>query len=216
MFDRPGLRSSATLAELARRLNLRNRKITGRRLPATILMTDAVRLPDPTNAIAGLPPGSAVIFRHYQAAERATLAAELANCCRTCGLSFLVAGDGQLALRVGAAGLHLPERQIATAAVWRRRRPDWLITVAAHSLTALKRATAADAALLSPVFATASHPGARVLGPGRFTSLARCAPVPVYALGGVNAETAHALRFSPAIGLAAIDGLVTAGGSADL
>ena len=90
------------------------------------------------------------------------------------------------------------------AAHWRAVRPDWVITVAAHSARAL-HAPLADAALLSPVFYTRSHPGARFLTPARARLIARASLVPVLALGGVNDRNAALLAgFS---GIAAIDGL---------
>ena len=58
--------------------------------------------------------------------------------------------------------------------------------------------------ILSPVFPTDSHPGAPTLGPLRFAAWARRAPLPVYALGGVNAVTARRLAASNAAGLAGI------------
>ena len=66
----------------------------------------------------------------------------------------------------------------------------------------------ADAAFLSPVFATASHPGANALGTEEFTRLVQIAPCPVYALGGITKENAPALMGTGAIGLAAIGGLL--------
>ena len=91
----------------------------------------------------------------------------------------------------------------------KRRAPQLRVTVAAHSLPALIRARAAgaDAALLSPVFPTESHPGAPTLGAHRFARLARAAGLPVYALGGVNVENAARLRGSGAFGIAAIAAL---------
>ena len=62
----------------------------------------------------------------------------------------------------------------------------------------------ADAVLLSPVFATRSHPGGARLGPLRFRLLAAKSRAPVIALGGMNHHTARRLR-SPR--WAAIDGL---------
>ena len=83
-----------------------------------------------------------------------------------------------------------------------------MITVAAHSLIALQHARhlGADAALLAPVFATASHPDARPLGPLRFSAWAGESPVPVYALGGVTAANAGRLAGSGAAGIAGIAG----------
>ena len=194
-----------TLAEAASRL----KGAAGSTLPALVLMTDEVRLADPLPAARALPAGSAIILRHYGVPERAALARHLAAIARRRGLLLLVGEDAALARRVGAAGVHLPERAIrlAGAARWRK---DWLVTAAAHSRTALLAAAAAgaDAALLGPVFATASHPGARVLGPQLFAALAQASPLPVYALGGIDGDNACFLRGSGAVGIAGIGGLI--------
>ena len=197
-----------TLADLTRRLNSPPR----RHLPALILMTDRHRLDDPAAAIARLPAGSAVILRHYGIPNREALARRLLSLCRRRRIRLLIAGDGALAARIGADGVHFPEA-MARRGPGRWRRPGWLITVAAHSFRAIRQAKAlgADAALLSPVFSTPSHPGGRVLGALRFAALCRRAPLADYALGGVTAHTARRLAGSTAIGFAAIAGL--AGGS---
>lgn len=62
--------------------------------------------------------------------------------------------------------------------------------------------------LVSPLFATRSHPGAKPLGSARFAALARLSPVPVIALGGVKPRHAGLIRRLGAAGFAAIDGLV--------
>ena len=196
-----------TLAEAAARL----KQAAGSALPALVLMTDEARLADPLPAACALPPGSAVILRHYGAAERASLARSLAAIARRRGLVLLVGEDPALARRVGAHGVHLPERAIGRAGAVRWQR-DWLITAAAHSPAALRLAAAvgAGAALLSPVFATASHPQVRALGPHRFAALVRHASIPVYALGGINADRAPLLQGSGAVGIAGIGGLIPA------
>ncbi len=187
-----------------------------RRLPPLLMLTDDVRLPDPLAAAARLPAGAAVVLRHYgrPAPERRALGRALAALCRRRRLRLLVAADWRLAAAVGADGLHLPEglarggAGLAAALAW-RRQGGRLLTVAAHGAAGLTRARrlGADAALLSPVFATASHPGARPLGPVRFAALCRAAGLPVYALGGVAAATAPRLRGSGAAGVAAIGAL---------
>lgn len=194
-----------TVANMARRLN--SRHPAGRRLPPLILITDAARLPDPLAAAARLPAGAAVILRDYDAPDRADLARALAQMCRTRRLRLLVAADATLAHRVGADGVHLPEDLVPRMP--RRWPRDWLVTAAAHSPAALWRArrAGADAALLSPVFPTASHPGAPALGALRFAAWANEMPLPVYALGGVNAGTARRLTGRGAVGLAGIGGM---------
>ena len=117
--------------------------------------------------------------------------------------------DSRGGRRVGAHGVHLPERAIRRAGAVRWQR-DWLITAAAHSPAALRSAASAgaDAALLSPVFATASHPDVRALGPRRFAALAHASPLPVYALGGIDSTRARLLQGSGAVGIAGIGGLI--------
>lgn len=191
------------LAELAKRLNSEN--AAGLGLPPLILITDAQRLPDPAGAAERLPSGSAVLLRDYNLAAREALAYRLAEVARRRGLKLLIAGDAALAIRVGAAGIHLPEARAGEARRWRHRR-QWLITVAAHSRQALHQAAmcGADAALLSPVFATASHPDARPLGLEGFNLLAAQAGLPVYALGGIAPNNAARLLRGRAAGIAAI------------
>jgi thiamine-phosphate pyrophosphorylase len=177
------------------------------RLPCLFLVTDERRLPDPLPAIARLPRGAGVIFRHYGDRERAATGARVARLARARRLVLLVAGDAGLAARLRADGVHLPERLAARArGLHRRRGSRWLVTAAAHSRPALVRAAraGADAALLSPVFATASHPGAPALGILRFAALARRAPLPVIALGGITARARRRLIAAGAAGIAGI------------
>lgn len=183
--------------------------------PAFILMTDAARLADPVAAARALPPNSAVIFRHYGVSGREDLARRLVAVARRRNFKVLIAADARLALKVGADGLHLPEAMAAHGSgLWRAwRRPGWLVTAAAHSPAALFRAKAAgaDAAVLSPVFATASHPQAAALGAVRFASWCRRSPLPVYALGGLTASGVRRLKGSGALGFAGISGFVNGG-----
>ncbi len=201
------LMSAATLAKLSLRLN--RRAGYSRRLPGVILLTDAVRLADPLPAAAALPRGSGIILRHYGVSGREALGRDLMALCRRRNLSLLIAGDWRLAWKLGAHGVHLPEWQVARLPPW-PRKPGWLITAAAHSRPALLRAArlGVHAALLSPVFATASHPGARTLGPTRFAHLVQQTELPVYGLGGMTNPNVARLGSSGAVGIAAISGLV--------
>jgi thiamine-phosphate pyrophosphorylase len=203
-----------TLAEVARHLKPRRR---AGQLPPLILMTDSIRLPDPDAAIASLGPGSAVILRERSRARLVILVRRVAPLCRARCIRLLVAGDWRLAHEVGAGGLHLPEAAIRHGLNrWRRvRGRDWMVTAAAHSPVAIRLAArlGVDAVLLSPVFATASHPGARTIGPLRFARWARVSPVPVYALGGIDAGHARRLRGSGAAGFAGIGGFAPSGQS---
>lgn len=178
-------------------------------LPALVLMTDDARLPDPRAAIGALPRGSLVVLRAREKARRVALANQFVPLACERGLKWIVADDPALAAQLDADGVHFPERKISHAAHWRALRPGWLITCAAHSLRACLHAkqAGASAVLLSPVFPTASHVGESGLGGPRARLIAQAAPLPAYALGGVDARTARRLAGSAFAGFAAIGSL---------
>ena len=120
-------------------------------------------------------------------------------------------GDPQvvapLALETGAAGIHAPARflgGIATAP----RTERLLVGASCHDRDELDRARTCGAnfAVLGPVQATASHPGAQPLGWKRFARLVDDACLPVYALGGLRASDAGRARAAGAHGVAGISG----------
>ena len=198
-----------SLSDQAGGLNL---GAVGISLPPFILMTDDERLADPMPVIERMPGNSAVIFRHYGAADRDALATRVVQKARRRDVRVLIAADADLAARVGADGLHIPEamavRGPGVHQAWRRR--SWLVTASAHSPAALFRAAraGADAVLLAPVFPTASHPEVPPLGPVRFALWCRKSPLPVYALGGVTADSWQRLQGSGAVGFAGIGGFL--------
>ncbi|HKB96785.1 MAG TPA: thiamine phosphate synthase [Rhizomicrobium sp.] len=166
-----------------------------------VLMTDD-RKADWAQAARALPRGSVVVVRGRNARQRRKLAEQLQGLA-----TLLIADDPILAIEVWAAGLHLPQARMREAAHWRARFPHWIITSSAHSLRALMGAQMLDAVFLSPVFTTTSHQQARPLTPVRAAFIAAHAPVPVYALGGINPRNAALL--APAFsGIAAIGSLV--------
>jgi thiamine-phosphate pyrophosphorylase len=168
-------------------------------MPLVLVTDDSGR--DWAVAAGALPRGSVVLVRARQSGPRAALLESLRHFTH---LRLLVADDPELALQ--ADGLHLPERRAREVLHWRARHPGWIITASAHSLKAVIALRDVDAAFLSPVFATRSHPGTVALGPLRAAFIAAAATMPVYALGGVTARNAGLL--APAFsGIAAIGAL---------
>jgi thiamine-phosphate pyrophosphorylase len=82
-----------------------------------------------------------------------------------------------------------------------------LLTASVHTPAEARRARRlhVHAAFVSPVFETASHPGARPLGRFGFARLARRLHCPAIALGGMNAARFRRLMPLGAHGHAAID-----------
>jgi thiamine-phosphate pyrophosphorylase len=155
--------------------------------PPLWLFTEPARMPDLSRAVAALPAGlCGVVFRHDHVPGRAILLREVARLCRGRRLALVVAGDSTF-LPPGA-GRHLRGGR-------GRRSPSRLTTSSAHGRAVLIRAgrAGADLVFLSPAFATGSHPGARPLGPARWSAMARGVLLPVLALGGVSGRNVRRL-----------------------
>ena len=152
-------------------------------LPAIWLMTDARNDAVLERALKRLPRGSGFVFRHYHLSkeQRRKRWNALARLARSRGIRAVLSGSAAQARCWGADGSYgaHPGATLATA----------------HSQRELHRARRAEAVLLSPVFPTRSHPGSKVLGPLRFRLIAHRSPVPVIALGGMNARSARRLKW---------------------
>lgn len=181
------------------------------RLPPLLFFTDPDRTPRPWETAAVLPPGSGVVYRAFGAPDALTQALRLRAVTRERGVRLLVGLDVDLAERIGADGLHLPERALSAGYALSGRRPDWILTGAVHSVEAALAARDLDGVVLSPVFPAGGRSAGRV--PLGVAALARaCAgTIPVIALGGITAETAGNLVGTGAGGLAAVDGLARPG-----
>jgi thiamine-phosphate pyrophosphorylase len=166
-------------------------------LPRLWLMTDERMGDGLWEALARLPRGSGVIFRHYATRERRALFDRVRAVARRRGLLLLLAGSPREAAAWRADGVHGRSPH--------RRMPRPLVrTAPVHDARELAAARG-HAILVSPVFATRSHPEARTLGPARFAPLARLSRLPVIALGGMDARRFRRLAQLGAYGWAGID-----------
>jgi 8-oxo-dGTP diphosphatase len=134
------------------------------------------------------------------ASYRAAIAA-----CRERGATVLVNDDIALAQHLTADGVHLPARRLHELARRALPRPA-LVGASCHDAEELRLAQRLDCdfVTLSPVRATASHPDATPLGWDAFAAMARECAMPVYALGGVAAESLAEARRHGAFGIAGI------------
>ncbi len=175
------------------------------------LLTDARLAGHGLAAARRLPPGSTIVLRSdtLGRAMRRVLAIRLKRICRARRLRLLVAGDDiELARRMGADGVHLRSRSARLAGA--ARRAGLRVSAPVHNRQEARAAARAriDYALISPLFATRSHPGASSIGQRRFIQLALAARAVPVALGGMTAARHRALRLRYsriAPGWAAID-----------
>ncbi len=158
-------------------------------LPAAVRAGYAVQLRDPELSTAAL----------------LALGARLREATRALGAALVVNDRLDLALALGAEGVHLGRRSV-TVADARAWLPRAWIAVACHTVEDVVRAAreGADAAVLSPIFAS---PGKGTpLGPGALAA-ARAAVgegLQLVALGGVDAASAAACFAAGADAVAAI------------
>jgi thiamine-phosphate pyrophosphorylase len=171
-------------------------------LPALWLISDARNDAALERALAALPRGSGLIYRHYHldGPERLARFRALRRIARARRHMVVLADSAVTAREWGADGIYGAPRSLYP------RRAGLLHLATAHDMAELGLAArlGADATLLSPVFPTTTHPGAMTLGAVRFRLLARQAALPVIALGGMTAKRARGLRWEH---WAAIDGL---------
>lgn len=176
-------------------------------LPALLAFTDPARTPDVLALARSLPRGAGLVYRAFGAADALAVARSLRAISRSRGLRLLIGADAKLAVRVGADGVHLPERLAHRALALKRAHPSWIVTAAAHSPRSTR--VRADALVVSAVFPSRSPSAGAPLGPVRLAILTRGAAAPVYALGGVNHKTARRLLPTGVVGVAAVEGLRT-------
>ncbi len=170
--------------------------------PALWLLSDQRNDAGLEAALARLPRGSGFIYRHYHLppAERVARFRLLARLARARGHVVVLADSALTAREWRADGIYGAPLSLYP------RRDDLLRLATVHSLAEIGQAvrTGAHAVLLSPAFATRTHPGAPSLGPVRWRLLAAQCPLPVIALGGMTGHTARRLQWPH---WAAIDGL---------
>lgn len=179
--------------------------------PRLIVVTDvAASAGDPVRLVervaAPVAPGSLVIQlrdRELPARARLALGRRLVEVARSHAHRFVVNDRLDLAVLLGADGVHLPEAGVAAHEARRLLGPDAWISVAAHDPERAPPASA-SAVVLAPVLAP--RKGREPLGLaalrrarqrlGRTTAL--------YALGGVDAASAVACLEAGADGVAVV------------
>ncbi|HYG55964.1 MAG TPA: Nudix family hydrolase [Burkholderiales bacterium] len=173
-------------------------------LPLEYAITDATSLGVPAQlerVEARLKEGLRLIqVRDRGHWERAQLIFAVTSMARQHGARVLVSGGP------AADGIHFTAEQLMSL----RARPQGtgLMAASCHDVRELGHAMAIglDFAVLGPVKATASHPGARTLGWAEFRRIVAGASIPVYAIGGLQRSDLDAARRAGAHGLAMIRG----------
>ncbi len=152
--------------------------------------------------------------KDLDATEFFDFARELREVTSRHGARFLVNGRVDVALAVGADGVHLPSASAVSPDVVRRVvGPERLLGVSTHSRTEVEAAAraGADFVVFGPVYETPSkRPYGAPQGVEVLAEACRRAPIPVLAIGGVTAPSVREVRAAGAAGVAVIRALLAA------
>lgn len=156
--------------------------------------------------LAAAGPAMALHLRHRGSGERLfALAADLVDRARQHGAALIVNRRVDVALATGAHGVHLGRRAIPARDARSLLGEGAWVGRSAHAVAELDRLDeAVDYALLGAIFPTASHPGRPALGLGALALASARAPLPVMAIGGVDASRARDCLRAGAYGLAVL------------
>jgi 8-oxo-dGTP diphosphatase len=115
-----------------------------------------------------------------------SLAAALVALARQRDAKVLLNGEPELARAWGCDGVHLTSAALKAAT---SRPADLICAASCHTRADIDRAGALglDFAVLGPVMATPTHPGMPALGWEGFAAIAAETPLPIFALGGLEA-----------------------------
>ncbi|MEQ6342990.1 MAG: Nudix family hydrolase [Gammaproteobacteria bacterium] len=136
------------------------------------------------------------------------LAEQSLHLCRRYQAQLVLNAPYNLALELGADGVHLDSARLMTLDERPLARDLW-VAASCHNATELAHAyrIGVDFAVVSPVLETASHPGAQTLGWAGLRALTEQTTVPVYALGGMTPGHLPQAWAHGAQGIAAIGAL---------
>ncbi|PCI43043.1 MAG: thiamine phosphate synthase [Proteobacteria bacterium] len=111
---------------------------------------------------------------------------------------LIIHSQADIAKAVNADGVHLASSDIAEIPSMRAwlDMPNMTLSTSCHDLEELQQSHqfGADFAMLSPVFPTQSHPDAPALGMDTFKKIATASPLPIIALGGIDANNRSQLK----------------------
>jgi len=182
--------------------------ITDRRVSGGLSHSDVAK-----KALEG---GAGMIqLRDKEAPLRSLLpeALEIAELCRSFGATFIVNDRLDLALAVGADGVHLGQEDLPAKAARRLLGKGRLLGISTHSLEQALKAQedGADYIGVGPIFKTGTkETGYEPRGPSLIRDIRLNVTIPILAIGGITLENVSEVITAGADGVAVISAVVGA------
>ena len=136
-------------------------------------------------------------------------ALEIQALCRRYGAPFLINDNVDLALEIGADGVHVGQEDMEAGLVRQKLGPDKILGVSAHSPEEALRAQAAGADYLGAgaVFHTGTKTDVSTLSYDTLGDICAAVHIPVVAIGGINEDNILRLKGTGIAGAAVVSAL---------
>lgn len=143
-------------------------------------------------------------------AEMYAEALQLKALCDSFKVPLIINDRLDIAMAVGAAGVHLGQDDLPCAAARRILGEDYIIGVSAHNPAEAKAALQSGADYLGcgAVFGTATKADVQKLGTNGLAAICKAKGLPVVGIGGVTADNYREVRAAGADGAAIVSGIL--------
>ena len=143
-------------------------------------------------------------------AEMYAEALQLKALCDSFNVPLIINDRLDIAMAVGAAGVHLGQDDLPCAAARKLLGEDYIIGVSAHNPAEAKAALQSGADYLGcgAVFGTATKADVKKLGTDGLSAICKAKGLPVVGIGGVTADNYREVRAAGADGAAIVSGIL--------
>lgn len=143
-------------------------------------------------------------------AEMYNEALQLKALCDSFNVPLIINDRLDIAMAVGAAGVHLGQDDLPCAAARKILGEDYIIGVSAHNPAEAKAALQSGADYLGcgAVFGTATKADVQKLGTDGLAAICKAKGLPVVGIGGVTADNYREVRAAGADGAAIVSGIL--------
>ena len=134
---------------------------------------------------------------------------EILELCRAKGIPFVINDNVELAVRIGADGVHVGQSDMEAGHVRELIGPDRILGVSAETVEAAIRAEQAGADYLGvgAVFPTGSKDDAADVSLETLKAITEAVSIPVIAIGGITYENVSSLEDTGIVGIAVISAI---------
>lgn len=143
-------------------------------------------------------------------AEMYAEALQLKALCDSFNVPLIINDRLDIAMAVGASGVHLGQDDLPCAAARKLLGEDYIIGVSAHNPAEAKAALQSGADYLGcgAVFGTATKADVKKLGTDGLAAICKAKGLPVVGIGGVTADNYREVRAAGADGAAIVSGIL--------